>query len=63
MDAWLKQLDRARGQTLSLQTMLELGIRWFGDRLSPEFRSRGRAEAQACLDAQGLHGSFWQLDP
>lgn len=41
--------------------MLELGVRWFGDRLSPDFQSRGREEAQACLEAQGLRGGFWGL--
>jgi hypothetical protein len=34
---------------------------WYGDRLSPDFRGRAAAEAEAIFLGQGLTSVFWRL--
>jgi hypothetical protein len=53
--------DRAPGETTAVETLCELAHRWWGDRLSPDWRPRAREESQAILDGVGLTGPFWQL--
>jgi hypothetical protein len=49
------------GELVSLDTLQELARRWYGDRLSPDWRPRTLAESQAILDSVGLTGDFWRL--
>jgi hypothetical protein len=34
---------------------------WYGDRLSPDFRGRTSAEAEAIFHKTGLTSVFWRL--
>ncbi len=43
--------------------MWRLSQDWYGDRLSPSFKPRTVAEAQALLDKVGLTSEYWQLQP
>ena len=49
------------GELVSLDVLQELARRWYGDRLSADWRPRTLAESQAILDAVGLTGEFWRL--
>ena len=43
--------------------MWALARRWYDDRLDLDWRRRTPAERQAILDAVGLTGPFWSLEP
>jgi hypothetical protein len=47
---------------LSLEQTWDLARAWYHDRLSPEFRGRSAAEAQAIFRRLGLDGPFWRLE-
>jgi hypothetical protein len=49
------------GELVSLDVLQELARRWYGDRLSPDWRPRKLAQSQAVLDGVGLTGDFWRL--
>ena len=49
------------GELVALDTLQELARRWYGDRLSRDWRPRNLHESQAILDAVGLTGEFWRL--
>jgi hypothetical protein len=49
------------GELVSLDTLQELARRWYGDRLSPDWRPRTVEASQAILDSVGLTGEFWRL--
>jgi hypothetical protein len=52
---------REPGATTTAATVCALAHRWWGDRLSPDWRPRTRDESQAILAGLGLTGAFWQL--
>ncbi len=52
---------REPGATLSVSTLSDLAHRWWGDRLSPDWRPHSRDENQAILNDLGLTDGFWQL--
>jgi hypothetical protein len=37
-----------------------LAQRWYGDRMSPDFRGRSTAQAEAIFAGLGLTGAFWR---
>jgi hypothetical protein len=49
------------GELVGLPTLERLAHRWYGDRLSADWRPRTREQSQAILDEVGLTGSFWRL--
>jgi hypothetical protein len=51
------------GAVVELAVLGELARRWYGDRLSPTWQPRTAQQSQAILDAVGLTGDFWRLDP
>jgi hypothetical protein len=51
----------ARGATMTIPQAWELSQRWYGDRLSPDFRRPTIDEAHAIFARVGLTGSFWNL--
>ena len=59
VERWLA--GRPAGATVPLGVLRQLADEWYGDRLSPGWRPRTRAESQAILDGLGLTGEFWQL--
>ncbi|MGY8778539.1 MAG: hypothetical protein ACKVIN_10490 [Longimicrobiales bacterium] len=50
-----------RGAVLSLEQMWALVQPWYAGRISPSWRGRSTAHAQAILDGAGLEGPFWKL--
>ena len=52
---------KPRGEILSLERSWSLAKAWYGDRLSPEFRGRTAAEAEAIFCGEGLTSAFWRL--
>jgi hypothetical protein len=61
IDDWCEREGRSRGAVVALDRLQLLAERWYGDRLDPDWRPRGRAESQAILDGVGLTGDFWRL--
>ena len=59
IERWLG--DRQPGATIPVATLSELAHRWWGDRLSPNWRPRTRDESQAILHRLGLTSAFWLL--
>ena len=49
------------GALVELPRLWDLARRWYGDRLSPDWRPRTRDESQRILDEVGLTGEFWRL--
>ncbi len=52
---------REPGATTTTATLCALAHRWWGDRLSPDWRPRSRSASQAILAGLGLTGPFWEL--
>jgi hypothetical protein len=46
---------------LSVEQSWNLAKAWYGDRLSPDFRGRSVAEAEAIFHKKGLTSAFWRL--
>ena len=61
IDDWCAQHDRSRGGVVGVVQLQQLALRWYGDRLDPDWRPRGTAQSQAILEAVGLTGPFWRL--
>jgi hypothetical protein len=49
------------GAVVGLDVLAELARRWYGDRLSPDWRPRTLEESQRVLESVGLVGDFWRL--
>lgn len=58
---WTEQTGQDRGELVGLQTLADLGRRWYGDRLDRDWRRASTEERQSMLDRVGLTGGFWQL--
>jgi hypothetical protein len=58
---WCEGAGVARGDVLPIRRLDELAVRWYGDRLDPDWRPRTVEESQAILEAVGLTGDFWRL--
>jgi hypothetical protein len=50
-----------RGQVVGLEQIQRHAELWYGDRIDPQWRRPGVAEAQRRLEAAGLTGAFWRL--
>ena len=61
VDRWCRQWNRPRGGTLSLEQGWRLAQLWYGDRLSPDWRPKSVAQAEAVFTEVGLVGEFWKL--
>jgi hypothetical protein len=61
VDRWCDETGHERGAAFPLATAWRLAERWYRDRLSPEWRRRTPAEAQAVFAELGLTGEFWNL--
>ena len=59
VDQWLA--GRERGAVIPITKLAELGARWWGDRVSPDWQPHTREQNQAILDEIGLTDSFWRL--
>ena len=56
---WLA--GRAGGASVSVGTLSDLAVAWWGDRLAADWRPHTRHANQAILDGVGLVGAFWRL--
>jgi hypothetical protein len=61
VDRWCAQWNRPRGGTLTLNQGWRLAKEWYADRLSPTWRPKTVAEAEAAFARIGLVGEFWKL--
>ena len=61
VDRWCEQTGLERGVAFPLETAWRLADQWYRDRLSPDWRRRTPAEAEAVFDELGLTGDFWKL--
>lgn len=61
MARWCAERGYASGAILTLDRVWELARAWYGNRLDPDFRGRGAAEAEAILHGVGLAEPFWSL--
>jgi len=60
---WCAARGRPVGAIISLDSAWALASAWYVDRLSPEWRRRTAAEAQALFTGLGLDAPFWRLTP
>jgi hypothetical protein len=51
----------AGGALVPVEQLERLALRWYGDRLDPDWRPRSREDSQAILTDVGLTGDFWRL--
>ena len=56
---WLS--GREPEATIPVETLVELGLAWYADRLDRDWRPHTRDENQAILDRLDLVGDFWRL--
>jgi hypothetical protein len=61
VDRWCAQWNRPRGGTLTLSQGWRLAKEWYADRLSPAWRPKTVAEAEAAFARIGLMEKFWKL--
>jgi hypothetical protein len=61
VDRWCAARETARGAVLTLEQTWELSKRWYGSRLSPDFRRPTVDEAHEMFASVGLTGDFWRL--
>lgn len=61
VERWCGERRIERDAVFSLEQAWGLGRDWYGDRLSPDWRRRTPAEAEALFASLGLTGSFWRL--
>ena len=46
---------------LSIAQAWDLSVKWYGNRLAPDFRRPAAEEASAIFESVGLTGAFWRL--
>jgi len=65
VDRWCARQGTPRRAVLDVDRLWALSRAWYDDRLSPDYRGRTAAEAQAILASLGLTSPFWQssVDP
>ncbi len=61
VDRWCEARGIPRGASFSLEQAWELGRRWYGDKLSPDWKRATPEEAEAVFAEIGLTGDFWRL--
>ena len=61
VDRWCEARGVARGAVFPLEQTWRLARAWYADRLSPEWRPRTPAEAEAVFASVGLTGDFWSF--
>jgi hypothetical protein len=61
LDRWRKERCLPRGAILTLEQVWGLADGWYRNRLAPDWRRRGPAEAEALFAELGLEGDFWRL--
>ena len=58
---WCARSGEPRGENVPLATVWKLAQLWYRGRMSPEYRGRSEAEAEAIFAAVGLTSDFWRF--
>ena len=61
VDRWCEQRAIPRGELFAIDQLWRLADAWYRDRMSPEWRRRSAAEAEALFASVGLTSEFWRL--
>ncbi|MEX0985776.1 MAG: hypothetical protein WD096_12130 [Actinomycetota bacterium] len=59
IDRWLD--GREHGAVVPITTLCDMALRWYADRLDPDWHPRTPEENRAILEDAGLTGEFWRL--
>jgi Alkylmercury lyase len=57
---WCARHTTPRGEVLTMPTLWRLAQRWYGNRMSADYRGRSLAEAEAVFADVGLVAPFWK---
>ena len=60
--AWSQQNGLPVGAILSVEQIWELSLRWYADRMSPDYSGRGADTIKSILDSLGLCGDYWHVE-
>jgi hypothetical protein len=61
VDRWCETRRIDRGAVFTPDQLWRLADAWYRDRMSPDWRRRSAAEAEALFAELGLTGDFWRL--
>lgn len=61
MARWCRERGVSIGAVLGAEQALELGRRWYADRLARELKPRTVEEMKQVFEATGLEGAFWKV--
>lgn len=62
-ERYVAEQTRGEGQLVEAERMWRLALDWYGDRLDPGYTPQVPSRRQELLDAAGLSGPFWALEP
>ena len=63
LDTWTAATGIDRGEAFDLGRLWALARSWYADRLDRDWQRRSVAERQSLLEAAGLTGDFWAIEP
>ncbi len=58
---WLADEGCKQGADMTIETLNQLALHWYGNRLESSYQSRSAAEIQAIFAKLELSGAFWKL--
>ena len=58
---WCEQRGIPKGEVFPIDQLWRLAEAWYRDRMSPDWRRRSAAEAEALFAEVGLTDEFWRL--
>lgn len=61
VEEWSRATGNARGESVPLMTVWELGKLWYHDRLLPSFRGLTPERVRSTFERVGLVSDFWQV--
>jgi hypothetical protein len=60
LNEWLTSKGVARGAVFTVPQLWRLSLRWYHERMSPDFRGRTGEDVIDIFEAEGLTSEFWQ---
>jgi len=61
VDRWSEATNIPRGYVMAATQCWELGRRWYGDRLTPDWQPKTPETMRQIFADVGLHGDFWRV--
>jgi hypothetical protein len=58
---WCRMSGEPRGEWLTLKQVWKLSKLWYSNRMSPDYRGRSHAEAEAIFEQIGATSDFWKF--